>query len=56
VIGGVRLERLTEPLDEASADESGGEMVTGFEGAEASLVEKGEPAEAAEPSQGAFHD
>jgi hypothetical protein len=51
----IALERLTEPLDEAPADEGGGEMVESLEDVGASLVANGQPAETAEPSQRAFH-
>jgi hypothetical protein len=43
----VVLERLTEPLDEAPADEGGGEM-EGLEDVDASLVSDSQPPEAAE--------
>ena len=48
------LERLTEPLDEAAADESGGEMVESLEDVDASLVSDSQSPEAAEPSKRAF--
>jgi hypothetical protein len=49
---GAALERLTEPLDEAPADETGGEMMESLEDVSAAFVADGEAAEAAEPSQG----
>jgi hypothetical protein len=51
----VVLERLTEPLDEALADETGGKLVKGLEDVSAALVADGQPPETAEPSQRAFH-
>ncbi len=45
------LERLTEPLAEAPANESGGEMVEGLEDIDASLVSDSQPPEATEPSK-----
>ena len=56
IIDAMDLERLTKALDEAPGDESGGEMVEGLEDVETSLVADDQPAEAAEPGQGAFHD
>ena len=50
----IGLERLTEPLDEAPADEAGGEMMESLEDVSAAFVPDDETAEAAEPSQGAF--
>jgi hypothetical protein len=50
----VVLERLTEPLDEAPADEGGGEIVEGLEDVGASLVSDGQPPETTEPSERAF--
>ena len=49
----VVLERLTEPLDEAPADEGGGEMMEGLD-VDVSLVSDSQPPEAAEPSERAF--
>ena len=50
----VVLERVTEPLDEAPADEAGGEMVKSLPDIGAAFVADSEAAVASEPSKCAF--